>query len=516
VGQAGPDQRTSDLAAVVHEIVGQSGWSSGNSLVIIITGSGKRAAEAFDGVPAAAPLLHVEYSTGAPSDPPVANDDSASTSEDTAVTINVAANDTDPDGNLNPASATTTCGGCANPANGTLVNHGNGSFTYTPNLNFNGPDSFVYRICDTAGMCDTATVSITVNPVADPPVANDDSASTSEDTAVTINVAANDTDPDGNLNPASANTTCVGCANPTNGALLNHGNGSFTYTPNSGFTGPDSFVYQICDTTSLCDTASVALTVNPASTANFRLSLASNGTVGAVAARDEDILDFNGTSFAMLFDGSDVGVGGVDLDAFYVVDADTILMSFDDPVTIGTLGTVADADIVRFDATSLGDNTAGSFSMYFDGSDVGLDTSSEDVDAIELLSDGRLLISTSGSISVPGVSGADEDLLVFTPTSLGDVTSGTWAMYFDGSDVGLSTTSSEDVDGVSVAANGDIYLTTRGNFAVTGVSGADEDVFVCTPSSLGTTTTCTYAPTLFFDGSAFGLDANDLDAIDLP
>jgi len=100
----------------------------------------------------------------------------------------------------------------------------------------------------------------------------------------------------------------------------------------------------------------------------------------------------------------------LDLDAFYVVDVDTILMSFRTSAPIGSLGTVADSDIVRFDASSLGATTAGSFSMYFDGLDVGLDTSGEDIDAIELLSDGWLVISTRGSFSVFGVKGADEDL----------------------------------------------------------------------------------------------------------
>jgi hypothetical protein len=61
-GEAGPDQRTPDLAAVIQEIVNRGGWASGNSLVIIITGTGERVADSFDGVPAAAPLLHVEYS----------------------------------------------------------------------------------------------------------------------------------------------------------------------------------------------------------------------------------------------------------------------------------------------------------------------------------------------------------------------------------------------------------------------------------------------------------------------
>jgi hypothetical protein len=63
VGEAGIDQRTPDIASVIQEIINRSGWSSGNSLVIIITGTGERTAESFDGDPTAAPLLHVEYTT---------------------------------------------------------------------------------------------------------------------------------------------------------------------------------------------------------------------------------------------------------------------------------------------------------------------------------------------------------------------------------------------------------------------------------------------------------------------
>ena len=111
-----------------------------------------------------------------------------------------------------------------------------------PNLDFNGSDRFVYEICDTLSACDTATVSITINPVPDPPAANDDSASTSKDTPVTINVATNDNDPDGDLNPTSANTICATCAETANGNLVNNGDGTFTYIPKPDFKGNDSFV----------------------------------------------------------------------------------------------------------------------------------------------------------------------------------------------------------------------------------------------------------------------------------
>jgi Bacterial Ig domain len=96
-----------------------------------------------------------------------------------------------------------------------------------------------------------------------PPVAVDDTATTLANTAVDINVAANDTDPDGNLAPTSATTTCTGCTTPANGALVNNGDGTFRYTPDTDFTGTNSFTYQICDTLASCDTATVTVTTTP-------------------------------------------------------------------------------------------------------------------------------------------------------------------------------------------------------------------------------------------------------------
>ncbi len=244
------------------------------------------------------------------------------------------------------------------------------------------------------------------------------------------------------------------------------------------------------------------------------LSLTSSQTIGGVASADEDILKFDGTNWSLFFDGSDVGVGTPDLFAFSLLDADTILMSFGTSVTVNGIAATPQ-DVLRFDATSLGSTTAGTFSLYFDGSDVGLsDATNEKIDALSLLPDGRLLISTNGNPAVPGVSGKDEDVLAFTPTSLGDVTSGSWALYFDGSDVGLSETSGEDVDALDVVG-GNIYLSTQDIFSVPGLSGADEDVFVCAATSIGDVTACNYLPSLYFDGSTWGLSANDVDAINL-
>jgi hypothetical protein len=222
-----------------------------------------------------------------------------------------------------------------------------------------------------------------------------------------------------------------------------------------------------------------------------------NGRIGSLVFSDEDILlhDIETNGWSIYLDMSDVGLGLENIDAFDILEDGSVLFSTQHLThTIPGFDTVEDSDIIKFIPTSTGQNTAGSFEWYFDGSDVGLTTNAEDVDVVDVTEDGKVIISTYGNVAVPGVSGLDEDLLIFTPTSLGSNTSGTWAMYFDGSDVELSTTNYEDINDIWInSANGDIYLTTLGVFSVTGASGTGADIFICTPSSLGNTTACTYS-----------------------
>ena len=112
-------------------------------------------------------------------DPPVADDDTGTTDEDTPVTIDVLSNDSDVDGDSLSVVGTT------DPSNGSIVDHGDGTVTYTPDPNFHGIDSFTYTISDGNGGTDTATVTITVDPVNDDPDAVNDSDTTPEDTPVT-------------------------------------------------------------------------------------------------------------------------------------------------------------------------------------------------------------------------------------------------------------------------------------------------------------------------------------------
>ncbi|RMG95486.1 MAG: hypothetical protein D6706_11995, partial [Chloroflexi bacterium] len=209
---------------------------------------------------------------------------------------------------------------------------------------------------------------------------------------------------------------------------------------------------------------------------------------------NEDVLYYDGSTISIFFDGSDLGLNRSNIDALYVMDASTLLLSFDRPLTIPGLGTVDDSDIVRFDATSLGTNTAGTFSMFFRGATAGLTTNGEDIDGMSLLPDGTLLVSVYGGARVPGnIRANDEDLLAFTPNISGNYNSGgTWSLYFDGSDVSL-TTSYEDVNGVTVISTGDIYLTTIGEYSLPVFSGENEDIFVCQWPVTGSATSCTYA-----------------------
>src|SRR5437867_1433618 len=107
--------------------------------------------------------------------------------------------------------------------------NGDGSLVYMPALNFNGTDSFTYKASDGQAQSGVATVTITVTPVNDAPVAaNDDSYTTPEDTQLTVSapgVLANDSDVDGDA------LSAVLVSNPTHGTLTLNGDGSFTYMP---------------------------------------------------------------------------------------------------------------------------------------------------------------------------------------------------------------------------------------------------------------------------------------------
>ena len=214
-------------------------------------------------------------------------------------------------------------------------------------------------------------------------------------------------------------------------------------------------------------------------------------------------------AWSMLFDGSDIGLRYTDINAFTILPNGHILLSISSmDYTLDDFGVVDDSDILEFTPTKLGHKVEGSFSLYFDGSDVGLTAHEEDIDALHLLDNGDLVISTQRAFSVPGLAGRDEDLIRFTPTSLGDDTSGTWSLYFDGSDVGLSESSTEDVYGIWLAGNRS-FLTFRDAISVPGIVGDGADILLCTATVLGRSTNCTWD--LYWDGSIHGFADERMD-----
>ena len=183
-------------------------------------------------------------------DAPFAGFDSYSVVVNGVLNANVGDNDINTDG------GTLTFTVLTGVSNGTLVLNSNGTFTYTPNNNYLGNDSFTYNVCAGPGLCDNATVTITVTESA-PPVAGEDFFTTAEDTAISGNVGTNDVEPDGS--PLSF----ILLTSPNNGDLVLNGDGTFTYTPSANFNGTDSFTYSACDPTPICDATTVTITVTP-------------------------------------------------------------------------------------------------------------------------------------------------------------------------------------------------------------------------------------------------------------
>ena len=227
----------------------------------------------------------------------------------------------------------------------------------------------------------------------------------------------------------------------------------------------------------------------------------------------EDIIYFDGNDgYHVFFDGSDVGLGRANIDAFDIIDG-AILMSFDRSVTLDGLGRVDDSDVVKFtpDPDSV-DTTAGTFTSYLDGSDLGLTNNSEDIDALTKMADGSLIFSTTGTASLrvqaedDYLRVKDEDLVRYDPTS-GDL-----SLYFDGSDVALRN-NREDVNAASIS-DGELLLSTEGKFKVSGLSGQNEDIFSFAPSSIGEHTSGSFGSDLFFDGSESGFNGN-VNAFDI-
>lgn len=381
----------------------------------------------------------VTITVNAVNDPPVAVGDSASTVEDVATLIAVTNNDTDIDGSVDGATVAVV----AAPANGTAVSNGSGGITYTPAPDFNGDDSFTYRVRDNGGaLSNTATVSVSVAAVNDPPLAVADSAALNEDSgSVVINLVGNDLDPDGTVVASSVVIT----GQPSNGAVVNTGNGNVTYTPANQFNGTDSFTYTVQDNNGqVSNGATVTVTVNdindlPVAVGDSATTNENQPRTINVIANDSDIDGFIDPASVTLVSTSDNGAvlvngdgtvtytpnpdyNGTDAFSYRVLDDDGG-QSNTAAVTIN-VAVVDDPPVANADSVSLAED-GGGVTINLIGNDTDDDQVAED--SVEIVSSpvsGSLVINPNGSVRyTPALNFAGNDSFTYTVRDISGQTS---------------------------------------------------------------------------------------------
>jgi VCBS repeat-containing protein len=261
------------------------------------------------------PAATVNLTVTAVNDRPAAADQGVTTAEDAALAVTLSGTDID------SASLTFAIG--TNPIHGSLGTQGGPSCTpsgggtsctaqviYTPAADYNGPDSFTFTVYDGSLTSLTGTISVTVTPVNDAPVANADAYSTAEDTLLTVpapGVLSNDTDVD------TPNLTAILVSGPTHGNLTLNSDGSFSYTPNSNFNGSDSFTYKANDGSLDSNVATVSLTITALN--------------DAPVANGQGVTTLVDTPVTITLAGNDV-------------DGDSLTFAIGTSPTQGTLGTI--------------------------------------------------------------------------------------------------------------------------------------------------------------------------------
>jgi VCBS repeat-containing protein len=308
---------------------------------------------------------------------PVTVPNTAITDEDTPVTIDVLANDSDPDGD--PLTVTE-----ATAENGTVTINPDGTITYTPDPDFNGTDTITYIADDGNGGTTPGTVTVTINPVNDAPVAANDSTVTDLDTAIDINVLGNDFDVDGD-------TLTVTAATPgTNGTTTVNPDGTITYTPEPGFVGLDTFEYTVDDGNGGTDTATVTVSVGGA-------PLPRDGIVDGTPGNDLIDLNYTGDPDGDFVDAGDALLPGAAPDDDFIragAGDDTVLAGLgDDRIEAGPGNDFVNGQ--EGDDTILGE----------DGNDTLLGGAGDDV-----IDGGRgndLIFGGAGNDTLTGGEGAD-------------------------------------------------------------------------------------------------------------
>ncbi|MEP3441444.1 MAG: cadherin-like domain-containing protein, partial [Sulfitobacter sp.] len=205
---------------------------------------------------------------------PVAVDDVETTEEDTSVVVDLLGNDSDPDNTLDELTISDVT---VDPAEGTVVDNGDGTVTFTPAEDFTGEATITYTVTDPDGLSDEGEAVVTVTPVNDAPVAVDDAETTEEETPVVVDLLGNDSDPDNTLDELTISDVTV---DPAEGTVVDNGDGTVTFTPAEDFTGEATITYTVTDPDGLSDEGEAVVTVTPVNDAPV--------AVDDVAETDED------------------------------------------------------------------------------------------------------------------------------------------------------------------------------------------------------------------------------------
>ena len=363
-------------------------------------------------------------------DLPRAVNDSAITDEDTPVSIDVLANDSDVDGGID-SRAVSMIGA---PSQGSInINSVNGAITYTPSANFNGEDSFNYVVKDVDdGTSNEATVSITINPINDAPVANDDSVTNLfEDISYPINVLGNDSDTENGIDSSTVSID----REPDEGSVsVDPTTGVISYTPGANYFGSDSFTYRVSDD----GTGSAGSMINPkqSNVAKVNLTIAS---VNDLPVANDDIYsvaeDSNANSFNILNNDNDID-GSLDETTV------TLLQS----VTNGSLSINNDGTVDYVPSA----NYVGSDSFIYTVNDNEGGISNTALVNITVIATNDAPVAVNDSASVNEDSSTNIDVLANDSDSDGDT---------------LTVTSAAAVNGtVSINSNGRLNYSPNANF----------------------------------------------------
>jgi VCBS repeat-containing protein len=417
-------------------------------------------------------------------DAPTSNNVSDSVAEDGVATGSFSVSDIDGD------DLTITVGSATH---GTAVFNSLGGYTYTPDSDYNGTDSFTYTVSD-GFLTSTSTVSITVTPVNDAPVANNGTDSGAEDGGdITGSASFSDID-------STAEVSTYGQG--TNGSVTMDSAGNYTYTPDSDFNGTDSFTYTVSDG-SLTDTATITINVTPTNddpvTTGFAASGAEdNDITGQLTYSDIDgddvtySVDIDPANGTVTIDSAGVFTFNPDQDFF---GTDSFVYTVDDgnggtaSGTIDILVTPVNDAPVANDGTDSLDEDSGSATGTFSYSDV--DVGDDLTVTVGTAGNGSVVLESDGSYTYTpdsdfnGTDSFSSTVSDGTLTDTGTITIAVNPVNDDPLATDGSYTTSEDesvtgtldytdVDGdvitftiTSDPTNGDVVVASDGSFTYT-------------------------------------------------